>query len=276
MKVDKLTGKWTLVTGAGSGIGQAICLEAARRGSNIVLCDIDPKKIKLTQKQLKKYKVEVIAGVVDITSNAQVRKFSRLIHSQIESVDILVNNAGVALAADILDTSMQDWKYILGVNLMGVIHICDAFCPPMIARGQVAHVVNIASMEGFAALQGFGAYSTSKFAVVGYTESLRQELSPHKIGVSVVCPGVVRTALTADMRARGEYADGIAEKIHAEHTKSSFGPEKVALAVFQAVRFNIALRPVAPESWITYYSNRVSPGLTNFVLKQVAERVLRK
>jgi NAD(P)-dependent dehydrogenase (short-subunit alcohol dehydrogenase family) len=276
MKVDKLQGKWTLVTGAGSGIGQAICIEAARRGSNIILCDIDPDRIKQTQTLLKQYKVDVIASVVDITKNSQVRKFAKEVHSQIESVDILVNNAGVALAADILETSMQDWKYILGVNLMGVIHICDAFCPAMIARGRQAHVVNIASMEGFAALEGFGAYSTSKFAVVGYTESLRQELSSHKIGVSVVCPGVVRTALTADMRARGEYADGIAEKIHSEHEKSNFGPEKVARAVFQTVRFNVALRPVAPESWITYYSNRVSPGLTNFILKQVAHRVLRK
>jgi NAD(P)-dependent dehydrogenase (short-subunit alcohol dehydrogenase family) len=276
MKVDKLNDKWTLVTGAGSGIGQAICMEAARRGSNIILCDIDPDRIKQTQTLLKQYKVDVIASVVDITKNSQVRKFSKEVHSQIESVDILVNNAGVALAADILETSMQDWKYILGVNLMGVIHICDAFCPAMIARGRQAHVVNIASMEGFAALEGFGAYSTSKFAVVGYTESLRQELSSHKIGVSVVCPGVVRTALTADMRARGEYADGIAEKIHSEHEKSNFGPEKVARAVFQTVRFNVALRPVAPESWITYYSNRVSPGLTSFVLKQVAHRVLRK
>jgi NAD(P)-dependent dehydrogenase (short-subunit alcohol dehydrogenase family) len=93
--------------------------------------------------------------------------------------------------------------------------------------------------------------------------------------VSVICPGVVRTELTADMRARGRYADGVADRIHREHEKSSFGPEKVAKAVFQAIRFNVALRPVAPESWITYYSNRVSPGLTNFILKQVASRLLR-
>jgi short-subunit dehydrogenase len=275
VKVDKLQGKWTLVTGAGAGIGQAICLEAASRGSNVVICDIDSARLKQTQKALKKHQVKVISSVVDITKISEVRKFAREVHAQIESVDILVNNAGVAVVADILETSMQDWKHVLGVNLMGVIHICDVFCPSMVAGNKGGHVVNIASMEGFAALEGMGAYSTSKFAVVGYTESLRQEMHKHKIGVSVICPGVVRTELTADMRARGRYADGVADRIHREHEKSSFGPEKVAKAVFQAIRFNVALRPVAPESWITYYSNRVSPGLTNFILKQVASRLLR-
>ena len=121
-----------------------------------------------------------------------------------------------------------------------------------------------------------GAYSTTKFAVVGYSDSLRQELSHHNVGVSVVCPGVVRTSLTANMRSRGEYEAGIADRIHQEHEESTFGPEKVAKAVFSAVRFNTPLRPVAPESWMTYYSNRLSPRLTSFILKQVAHRVLRE
>jgi short-subunit dehydrogenase len=275
VKVENLKGKWTLVTGAGAGIGQAICLEAASRGSNVVVCDIDSTRLKQTQKSLEDYRVKVIASVVDITKVSEVKKFAREVHEQIECVDILVNNAGVAIVADILDTTMQDWKHILGVNLMGVIHICDVFCPNMVARAKSGHVVNIASMEGFAALEGMGAYSTSKFAVVGYTETLRQELHQYNIGVSVICPGVVRTSLTADMRARGQYSDGVAERIHQEHEKSSFGPEKVAKAVFQAIRFNVALRPVAPESWITYYANRISPGATNFILKQVANRLLR-
>ena len=275
MKVHNLTDKWTLVTGAGAGIGQAICIEAASRGSNIILCDIDNVALKRTEKGLKKYGVKTLSSVVDITKVTEVKKFAREVHAEIECVDILVNNAGVAVVADILDTSMKDWKHVLGVNLMGVIHVCDAFCPNMVARNSGGHVVNIASMEGFAALEGMGAYSTSKFAVVGYTESLRQEMHKYGIGVSVICPGVVRTSLTADMRARGQYSGDVAQRIHREHEKSSFGPEKVASAVFQAIRFNVALRPVAPESWITYYSNRLSPGLTNFILKKVADRLLR-
>ena len=275
MRVAKLKGSWVVVTGAGAGIGRAIALDAARRGSNVAICDIDAARLKETRALLGDYGVDVIASPVDVANRAQVQKFAALVHEKTPAVDILVNNAGVVIAADILDTTAKDWEFIIGVNLMGVIHFCDAFCPAMITRNRSAHVVNIASMEGFAAMEGFGAYSTTKFAVVGYSDALRQELSHHKIGVSVVCPGVVRTSLTADMRSHGDYEAGISDRIHQQHEKSHFGPEKVAKAVFSAVRFNTPLRPVAPESWITYYSNRLSPRVTSFILQQVAHRVLR-
>jgi NAD(P)-dependent dehydrogenase (short-subunit alcohol dehydrogenase family) len=275
MKVNKLDGSWVVVTGAGAGIGRAIALDAAERGGNVAICDIDPERLEETAALLAGYEVDVVSSVVDVVKRDQVEEFADLVHDRATAVDILVNNAGVTIAADILETSAEDWQFIIGVNLMGVIHFCDAFCPAMIERDRGGHVVNIASMEGFAALEGFGAYSTTKFAVVGYSDSLRQELSYHDIGVSVVCPGVVRTSLTLNMRSRGEYDGGIADRIHQEHEKSKFGPEKVAKAVFSAVRFNTPLRPVAPESWMTYYSNRLSPRLTSFILKQVSQRVLR-
>jgi NAD(P)-dependent dehydrogenase (short-subunit alcohol dehydrogenase family) len=276
MKADKLAGKWILVTGAGAGIGRAIALEAAERGADLALCDLDSAALKETAALVKELGSRVISGVVDVSKRGQVEKFADRVHGEIECVDILINNAGVALAADILETSAEDWKFIIGVNLMGVIHFCDAFGPGMVERNSGGHIVNIASMEGFAAMEGFGAYSTTKFAVVGYSDSLRQELSHLGIGVSVVCPGVVRTSLTKSMRARGDYEAHIADKIHDQHKKSSFGPEKVAKAVFSAVHFNTPLRPVAPESWITYFSNRISPRMTSYVLQQVAHRVLRE
>jgi NAD(P)-dependent dehydrogenase (short-subunit alcohol dehydrogenase family) len=275
MRIAKLTGHWVVVTGAGAGIGRAIALDAARRGGNLAICDIDAARLKETSRLLGDYGVDVITSHVDVAKRSQVKKFAALVHEKTDAVDILVNNAGVVIAADILDTTVKDWEFIIGVNLMGVIHFCDAFCPAMIKRNKGGHVVNIASMEGFAAMEGFGAYSTTKFAVVGYSDALRQELSHHKIGVSVVCPGVVRTSLTSDIRSHGDYKAGVAERIHRQHEKSSFGPEKVADAVFSAVRFNTPLRPVAPESWITYYSNRLSPRVTSFILQQVARRVLR-
>lgn len=142
MKVNKLDGRWVLVTGAGAGIGRAIALDAAGRGGSVAICDINPEHLEETRALLAGYGIDVISSVVDVTQRDQV--------------------------------------------------------------------------EEFAALEGFGAYSTTKFAVVGYSDSLRQELSHHNIGVSVVCPGVVRTSLTANMRSRGEYEAGIADRIHQE------------------------------------------------------------
>jgi NAD(P)-dependent dehydrogenase (short-subunit alcohol dehydrogenase family) len=275
MKVDKLEDKWVVVTGAGAGIGEAIAMEAARRGANLAICDINGDRLDATVERLREYGGEVLAATVDVSSRKEVNDFAALVHEQTRAVDILINNAGIALAADILDTSPEDWSRIIGVNLMGVIHCCDAFCPAMKDGQENRHVVNIASMEGFAAMEGFGAYSTTKFAVVGYSDALRQELQDHDIGVSVICPGVVRTSLTADMTSRGDYEEGIADRIHAEHEKSRFGPEKVAAATFSAIKYNTPLRPVAPESWITYFSSRISPRMTSFILKQVAHRVLR-
>lgn len=275
MKVDKLDDKWVMVTGAGAGIGRAIAIEAARRGAHLAICDIQDDRLAETAEQLEEYPGEVVTAVVDVSSREAVHDFASRVHTETQAVDILINNAGIALAADILDTSPDDWSRLIGVNLMSVIHCCDAFCPAMKERGEGGHIANIASMEGFAAMEGFGAYSTTKFAVVGYSDALRQELQDDKIGVSVICPGVVNTSLTADMDSRGDYEDGIADRIHKEHEKSNFGPEKVATATFSAIKYNTALRPVAPESWITYFSSRISPRMTSFILKQVAHRVLR-
>jgi NAD(P)-dependent dehydrogenase (short-subunit alcohol dehydrogenase family) len=276
MRVSNLRGRWVVVTGAGSGIGRAIADHGARRGASLALCDIDPDRLLETEKLVREHGADVISEEVDVADRAAVERFAATVHERVDAVDILVNNAGVAIAAGVLDTSPEDWEWIIGVNLMGVIYGCDAFCPAMVDRGQGGHVVNIASMEGFAAMEGFGAYSTTKFAVVGFSDTLRQELAHHGIGVSAVCPGVVRTALTTDMRSRGKYEQGISDRIRSEHDKSKFGPDKVAKAVFTSVALNTPVRPVAAEAWVTYYSRRLSPRLTTWILQQVAQRVLHK
>src|SRR5439155_1020798 len=127
-------------------------------------------------------------------------------HAEHEAVDVLVNNAGVGLGGGFLDTSLEDWRWILSINLWGVIHGCHFFLPPMVRRGRGGHVVNVSSAAGFLATAQLAAYSATKFAVFGLSEALRDELRPHGIAVTTVCPGIINTPITTSAPMRGPLA----------------------------------------------------------------------
>ncbi len=274
MQEHELVGRWVGVTGAGSGIGAAISHHAARRGANLAICDIDPARLATAEQALREHGVDVIAGEVDVSEAASVNRFAKAVHDRVDALDILVNNAGVTLAASALETTPEDWEWVLGIDLMGVINGCSAFCPTMRDRDEGGHVVNIASMDGYAAMEGFAAYSTAKFGVVGYSESLRAELARRHIGVSVVCPGPIRTAIVSEMPERGRFAGTYGDRIRAENKKKGVSAERVAKAVFRAVAKNRAIVPVTPVAWMTYYSKRIMPGMTAKALDRVERRFL--
>lgn len=269
MRTEDLSGRWVGVTGAGSGIGRAIALQAAQRGANLAVCDLDADRLGTVEGELRRLGVEVAASEVDVADRSSVEEFAGEVHAQVDAVDILVNNAGVTMAASALETSPEDWRWVLGIDLMGVIHCCSAFCPAMRDRGWPGHVVNISSMDGLAAMEGFAAYSTAKFAVVGYSESLRAELAHHDIGVSVICPGPIRTSLVAEMPERGRFAGAYGRRIRKENTKKGVPPELVAKAVFRSIDRNRAVCPVTPLAWMTYYMKRLTPGMTAKMLDRV-------
>ena len=185
-------------------------------------------------------------------------------------VSVLVNNAGIAAGGYFLDTSYESWSEILAVNLLGVVHSCRAFVPAMAAGGQGGHVVNIASMLGYTGVRGAGAYCTSKFGVVGFSESLRAELSDHGVGVSAICPGMVRTNIigSAILESALEDTEARRSDIHALYDRRNFPPERVAAAIVKAIRRNRALVPVAPEAWIAWYLKRWAPGLLAWITRR--------
>lgn len=273
MDTKALDNLLVVVTGAGSGIGEATALEAARRGANLAICDIDPGRLSRVEDAVAAYAGRVIAREVDVSSRESVSAFAESVHEQFDAADILVNNAGVTLAASALETPPEDWDRVLGIDLMGVIYGCEAFAPAMRDRGKGGHVVNIASMDGYAAMEGFAAYSTAKYAVVGYSESLRAELAHHGIGVTAICPGPISTAITTDMSARGRFAGTYEERIKKESKKGS-PPERVARAVFKSVDRNRAICPVTPLAWMTYYMKRLTPRATAKMLDRVEREFL--
>jgi NAD(P)-dependent dehydrogenase (short-subunit alcohol dehydrogenase family) len=195
-----------------------------------------------------------------------MRGFAEAVHAEVEAVDLLVNNAGVAIGGGFLHTSLDDWNWIVSINVMGVVHGCYYFIPAMVARGRGGHVVNIASGAGYVASAALAAYSTTKFAVVGLSEALHDELAPHRISVTAVCPGLINTPITRSARMRGP--DGTPEarqRLIDMYERRNYPPERVADAILRAVQRDRVLAPITVEAWLLYYMKRLSPALVRLI-----------
>jgi NAD(P)-dependent dehydrogenase (short-subunit alcohol dehydrogenase family) len=271
--VSNLTGKTVLVTGAGSGIGRETALAFARRGADIVIGDIQESAASRTAEDVRALGRNATTEVVDVADTERMRAFAETVHSKIEALDILVNNAGVGLGGGFLDTTLEDWQWIVGINLRGVVHGCHFFVPRMVARKRGGHVVNVASAAAYLASEALCAYSTTKFAVLGLSEALRDELQPHGIGVTAICPGIINTPITGSARLRGKAAlPGAREQMVALYQRRNYGPERVAQAIVKAVARNAAVAPVSPEAWVLYLLKRLSPGFTAWLNRRMAQR----
>jgi short-subunit dehydrogenase len=147
----------------------------------------------------------------------------------------------------------------------------------MVARGAGGHVVNVSSAAGFLASANLAAYATTKFAVFGLSEALRQELRPHGIGVTTVCPGVINTPIVETSRMRGLAARPEVRQMVVEmYRKRGYGPDRVARNILRAVQRNRAVAPVSPEAWGMYFLKRISPGIAAFVNRRMGERLVRR
>ncbi|HEX3757722.1 MAG TPA: SDR family NAD(P)-dependent oxidoreductase, partial [Kofleriaceae bacterium] len=172
------------------------------------------------------------------------------------AVDVVVNNAGVALGGSFLDTPLDDMDWLLGINLRGVIHGCHFFAPRMAAR-KAGHVVNISSIFGIYPAPNVTAYVASKFAVLGFSQSLRTELAPHQVGVTAICPGMIATAIVADGRLAGQVGDRRARMV--ERFKKGTPPGRVAEVILDAVRTNPAVRTVGRDAWFVHQLTKLAP-----------------
>src|SRR3984957_13023366 len=200
----ELAGKTAFVTGGASGIGLALGQAFAQTGMKVMLADIESGALAAAVDSLRGVGPDVRGVTCDVADAASVKRAAEASYAAFGNVHVVCNNAGVAGGSGIDDMSLENWRWVLDVNLMGVLHGIHAFLPHIRAHGQGGHIVNTASMAGLNSGLGFSPYSASKFAVVNMSEGLATQLRPLGVGVTVVCPGFVRTRIWESMRNRQE------------------------------------------------------------------------
>jgi short-subunit dehydrogenase len=190
----ELKDRVAVVTGAANGIGRAIALELARAGMDVALADVDQAGMERVAGELAALGRRTLCVPTDVADPQAVERLLERTLAELGSCALAVNNAGVFHAAALLDAPAEQWQRVVGVNLWGVIHGCRVFGAHFARQGH-GHILNTGSAAGLFPAPGMSCYSTTKFAVVGLSQQLRWELAPRGVGVTVLCPGVVKTGI---------------------------------------------------------------------------------
>jgi 3-oxoacyl-[acyl-carrier protein] reductase len=193
--MQSLKGKKALITGGSRGIGRATALALAKQGVELGLIARSEASFDSIRKELNDLGATFVTATADVARETEVQQAVSKIEDQLGGIDILINNAGVGARGAFLELSTDEWKYVLDTNVMGIVYITKAALPGMIEKNK-GDIINISSMSGLKGTEGSSAYSASKFAVIGMSESLMQEVRRHNIRVSVLTPSLVDTEFT--------------------------------------------------------------------------------
>lgn len=259
--MKNLQGKVAVVTGAGSGIGRATALRLAQSGCALALADINAEALVPVVETLKAHPAAVSTHTVNVADKAQMAAFPNAVLAKHGTVHIVVNNAGVMVADTFETHTLEDFEWLIDINFWGVVYGCKFFLPHLRRAGE-GHLVNLSSMFGFYGLPTQTAYCASKFAVRGFTESLRAELAGSGIGVTAIHPGTIRTNIMKAARTH-QSTGSLVER--GQNLMNRFGtePERVAGKIAHAIRHNRARIRVGPDSYLTDYLVRLNPSLFN-------------
>lgn len=200
--MTSLQGKTAFITGGASGIGFALAKALSRSGAGVVLADVEAGALDRARSALDGSKAKVSTAVLDVTDRDAFARARDIAIAEHNAIHLLFNNAGVNAAGPVHSMTFKDWDWVMGVNLGGVINGVQTFLPELMRHGAEAHLVNTASVGGLVGMKNLAIYNAAKFGVVGFSEALRADLKANGVNVSVLCPGIVTTALTTSERNR--------------------------------------------------------------------------
>ena len=206
--MQDVSGKVAFITGGASGMGLAMARSFSAAGMKVAIADIEQGALDRVVAEFKKTNAKVIGLKVDVTNRDAMEKAARDTIAAFGKVHVVCNNAGVAVGGPVDAMTYKDWDWVMKVNLDGVVNGVQTFVERIKSHGEGGHFVNTASMAGHLAIPGLGVYNTTKFAVVGMSDTMRADLAPHNIGVSVLCPGVVSTNIFNSGRNRPDDLKG--------------------------------------------------------------------
>lgn len=261
MKV--IRGRKALVTGASSGIGRAIALALAREGTGLVLADRDAEPLRSTADAARSHGVEAAAVICDLTEPGQISALVEEVKLRWGELHILVNGAGLAYLGPAHNVTSEEWRQILGVNLLAPIQLWRELQPMMMATDE-AHLLNVCSIVGLATARGLAPYQTSKYALVGFTEALRAEYGRCGFGVTALCPGFVRTPMLDENALKGR-PDRPWPKVPEWLTTS---PEHVAEAAISAIKRDKSLVVVTAHARLLWWLKRLSPAFVGWCIRE--------
>jgi short-subunit dehydrogenase len=273
--MKSLKDKVVVITGAGSGIGQALAVEAAQQGALLALSDVNEVGLAETADKAKAAgSADVHTAKLDVADRSAFSAYAAEVVAHFGRVNLVINNAGVALAGDFTELSYEDIEWIVGINFWGVVHGSKEFLPHLIASGD-GHLVNISSLFGLVSMPGQSAYNATKYAVRGMSEAIREEMLINKtgVGVTVVHPGGIKTAIARNARvSASEDKNATAEFFDKKLAKTT--PEQAAKTILKAVRKNQARCLVGLDAHAVHAFGKFTGSRYQDIIALGAKRVL--
>lgn len=272
----RLEDRTAVVTGAASGIGRAIAVSLARRRCNLALADLNEAGLDRTAELIERYRVRVSCHRLDVADVDAVAAFPEVVQATHPRIDLLVNNAGVAVGGTFEQVSAADFEWLFGINFWGVVRMTRAFLP-LLKQSDDARLVNLSSLYGLIAPPGQTAYVASKFAVRGFSESLRNELKGTSVGVTVVHPGGVATSIAENARTPGDVSsEEVARQRAAFRKMLRLPPEIAGETIVQGVERRKARVLVGSDAKLLAAIERVAPVSYWKVVERLIKAVMAR